>query len=115
MVRLFPPKFEREYYGKAEVRALFKSSAVGQIAGCMVLDGKIIRNSSVIVTRGKDEIGKFTLESLKIKTDDQKEVTKGSECGIKLKDAPNLMEGDILECVGQKQLPVIWGGKEYKF
>ncbi|MDR1917938.1 MAG: translation initiation factor IF-2, partial [Christensenellaceae bacterium] len=113
MVRLFPPKFETEYYGRAEVRALFKSSVVGQIAGCMVLDGKVIRNAAVILRRGDTEIGRYTIESLKIKNDDMKEVLKGNECGIKLKNSPELLVGDILEIVGEKQLPIIFNGKEY--
>jgi translation initiation factor IF-2 len=115
MVRLFPPKFETEYYGRAEVRALFRSSAVGQIAGCMVLDGKVTRNASVILRRADSEMGRYTIESLKIKSDDVKEVLKGSECGIKLKNSPELLVGDILEAAGEKQLPIIFNGKEFKF
>ena len=115
MVRLFTPQFETEHYGKVEVRALFKSSAAGQIAGCHVIDGKVMRNATVILLRGKTEVGKYQIESLKIKTDDQKEVLKGADCGIKLKDAPELKVGDIFDVVGEKQLPIIFNGKEYKF
>ncbi len=115
MVKLFTPKFEIEHYGKVEVRALFKSSSFGQIAGCMVMDGKVARSNMVILMRGKKELGKFKIDSLKIKTDDQKEVLKGAECGIKLHNAPELMVGDILDVIGEKQLPIIFGGKEYKF
>ncbi|MBS7401833.1 MAG: translation initiation factor IF-2 [Eubacteriales bacterium] len=115
MVRLFTPQFETEHYGKVEVRALFKSSAAGQIAGCHVLDGKVMRNATVILMRGKTEVGKYQIESLKIKTDDQKEVLKGADCGIKLKDAPELKVGDIFDVIGEKQMPIIFNGKEYKF
>jgi translation initiation factor IF-2 len=115
MVRLFPLKFETEYYGRAEVRALFKSSAVGQIAGCMILDGKVLRNATVILKRTDTEIGRYLIESLRIKTEDVKEAAKGSECGIKLKNAPEILVGDIMEIVGEKQLPIIFNGKEYKF
>ena len=115
MVRMFTPKFETEHYGKVEIRAIFKSSAVGQIAGCFVLEGKVARNNTVILMRGKEEIGKYKIDSLKIKTDDQKEVAKGAECGIKLKDAPELKVGDIMDVIGEKQLPIIYNGKEYKF
>jgi translation initiation factor IF-2 len=115
MVQLFSPKFETEYFGRAEVRALFRGSAIGQIAGCMVLDGKVIRNSTVIVKRADAEIGRYIIESLKIKTDDMKEVLKGNECGIKLRNSPELLVGDIFEIVGEKQLPIIFNGKEYKF
>jgi translation initiation factor IF-2 len=115
MVRLFTPKFEQDYIGKAEVRKIFKTSTAGQIAGCMVIDGKIARGYSIIVKRGGKEIGKFGIDSLKIKTEDVKEVLKGGECGIKLKDMPELAEGDTLECVGEHQEPIIFNGKEYKF
>lgn len=115
MVRLFTPQFEIEHYGKVEIRALFKSSAAGQIAGCAVVDGKVGRNNTVILMRGKTEIGKYKIESLKIKTDDQKEVLKGAECGIKLQNAPELKVGDIMDVIGEKQLPIIYNGKEYKF
>ncbi len=115
MVRLFTPQFETEHYGKVEVRALFKSSQAGQIAGCHVLEGKVMRNATVVLLRGKTEVGKYQIESLKIKTDDQKEVLKGADCGIKLKDAPELKVGDIFDVIGEKQLPIIFNGKEYKF
>ncbi len=115
MVRLFTPQYSIEHYGKVEVRALFKSSVAGQIAGCHVLDGKVMRNATVIVSRGKTEIGKYQIDSLKIKTDDAKEVLKGAECGIKLKDAPELKVGDIFDVIGEKQMPIIFNGKEYKF
>ncbi|MBO5229215.1 MAG: translation initiation factor IF-2 [Clostridia bacterium] len=115
MVRMFTPQFSIEHYGKVEVRALFKSSAAGQIAGCHVLDGKVTRNSTVILMRGKNEVGKYQIDSLKVKTDDQKEVLKGAECGIKLKDAPELKVGDIFDVIGEKQMPIIFNGKEYKF
>lgn len=115
MVRLFTPKFEIEHYGKVEIRAIFKSSAVGQIAGCFVLEGKVARNNTVVLMRGKEELGKYKIDSLKIKTDDQKEVAKGAECGIKLKDAPELKVGDLMDVIGEKQLPIIYNGKEYKF
>ena len=115
MVRMFTPQYSIEHYGKVEVRALFKSSAAGQIAGCHVLDGKVMRNANVILMRGKAEVGKYQIDSLKVKTDDQKEVLKGAECGIKLKDAPELKVGDIFDIVGEKQMPIIFNGKEYKF
>lgn len=115
MVRMFTPQFETEHYGKVEVRALFKSSTMGQIAGCHVVDGKVMRNATVILMRGKSEVGKYQIDSLKIKTDDQKEVLKGADCGIRLKDAPELKVGDVFDVIGEKQLPIIFNGKEYKF
>jgi len=115
MVRLFKPKFETIYLGKAEVRAVFKSSAIGLIAGCMVLDGKVTRNSKVRLLRGKETLGEHKIESLKIKTDDAKEVAKGFECGIKLEGTVDLKVGDVFEVIGQNQLPIIFNGRKYEF
>ena len=113
MVRLFTPKFNEVYYGKAEVRALFKSSVIGMISGCMVIDGRIVRDTEVKVIRGDKNLGTFKLESLKIKKDDVKEVAKGFECGIKL--GIETMEGDIIECYGKEQQPVMYNGRKYEF
>ena len=115
MVRLFTPKFNEVYYGKAEVLALFKSSALGQIAGSIVRDGKIVRGAKVRLFRGKNMLGEFKLESLKIKKDDAKEVTVGFECGIKLDDKIEVMVGDIIECFGQEQQPIMYNGRKYEF
>jgi translation initiation factor IF-2 len=79
----------------------------------MVVDGKILRQTKCKLIRGSNTIGEFKLESLKIKSDDQKEVAKGFECGIKLEGCTDIREGDIIECVGQEQLPIIFNGKKY--
>jgi|GEM_PF-963054 len=115
MVRMFAPKFITTYLGKAEIRALFKSSAVGIIAGCMVLDGKVARGNKVKLIRAKDELGTNKIESLKIKTNDVKEVGAGFECGIKLENTAELKVGDILEAVGTEQVPIVFNGKKYEF
>jgi translation initiation factor IF-2 len=115
MVRRFTPKFNEIYYGKAEVLAIFKSSALGQIAGSMVKDGKMLRGARVRLWRGKVKIGEFNIDSLKIKKDDQKEIAAGFECGIKLDTDTEVMVGDIIECYGLEQLPIMYGGKKYEF
>jgi translation initiation factor IF-2 len=116
MVRLFTPKFIEVHHGKAEVRAVFKSSALGLIAGSMVTDGKIVRGSSMRLIRAEKTLGEFKLASLKIKKDDVKEVLSGFECGIKLADdAPETMVGDVLECIGQEKQPITYKGKKYEF
>jgi translation initiation factor IF-2 len=115
MVRMFTPKVIEKYLGKVEVRAIFKSSAIGLIAGCMVLDGKVTRGAKVKLTRGEEKIGDFNIESLKIKTNDVKEVLGGFECGIKLENCVDIRAGDIMECVGSEQLPIIFNGKKYEF
>ena len=115
MVRMFSPKFTEKYFGKAEVRAVFKSSQIGLIAGCMVLDGKIMRNAKVKLLRADAEIARYNIESLKIKTTDTKEVAQNFECGIKLDGGATPAVGDILECFGMEPLPIIHNGKRYEF
>jgi len=115
MVRLFKPKFETVYLGKAEVLAVFKSSAIGLIAGCIVRDGKVTRTSKIRLLRGGEELGAYKIDSLKIKTTDTKEVLSGFECGIKLEGSVDIKIGDIFEVIGTNQLPIIFNGKKYEF
>lgn len=88
---------EEQERGKAEVKALFKSSQLGIIAGCMVLDGTINRNCSVRVRRGGEVLWSGPISSLKRFKDDVKEVSKGTECGIVLQGFSTFLEGDVLE------------------
>ena len=90
-------KYEEVYIGSAEIRMVFKLSTAGKVAGSYIKDGKATRNSIAVVKRGTEEIGKTTVESLKIVKDEKAEVTKGYECGIKLKDNLDIKEGDIIE------------------
>ncbi len=90
-------KYEEVYIGSAEIRVAFKLSTAGKVAGSYVKDGKVTRNCIAIVKRGDEEIGKTTVESLKIVKDEKAEVAKGFECGIKLKDNVDFKEGDIIE------------------
>ncbi len=83
--------------GKAEIRAIFKSSHVGQIAGCQVIEGTIQRNYQIRVMRNKELIGKAQIASLKRVKEDVREVSKGQECGIALNKFPDILVGDILE------------------
>ena len=115
MVKKFKPKFKEISIGRAEVLQVFKSSKLGLIAGCRVTDGKIVRDGKIRVTRGKEMLGDFKLESLNILKDNVKEVAKGFECGIKLENSAIPQVGDIYECIGQEQLPIIYNGKQYAF
>ena len=90
-------KYQEVYIGFAEIRMVFKLSTAGKVAGCYIKDGKATRNAIAIVRRGEEEIGKTTVESLKIVKDEKSEVVKGFECGIKLKDNIDFKEGDIIE------------------
>lgn len=83
--------------GKTEVRAIFKSSQVGQIAGCQVIEGVIQRNNMVRIRRGKDIVWKGSISSLKRVKEDVREVQKGFECGVVLNGCNDILEGDIIE------------------
>lgn len=83
--------------GKVLVKATFKSSHTGIIAGCQVTEGSISRNNYVRVKRGNDIVWKGTISSLKRVKEDVREVLKGFECGVLLNNFPDIREGDILE------------------
>ncbi len=94
---LTTPKFREEYLGSAEVKAVYKISGVGLIAGCIVKDGKIVRNANVRLIRDNIVIAETSITSLKRVKDDVKEVSSGIECGIGLDKIDSLEEGDIIE------------------
>jgi translation initiation factor IF-2 len=83
--------------GKAIVKAIFKSSQYGLIAGCQVTDGVIARNHHIRIIRGKDQVWKGTISSLKRIKEDVREVSKGLECGILISNFSDTREGDIIE------------------
>lgn len=83
--------------GKAIVKATFKSSHAGVIAGCQVTEGSIHRSNHIRVRRGDEVVWKGTIASLKRVKEDVREVQKGLECGILLSNFPGIQEGDILE------------------
>src|SRR5438045_5300288 len=86
-----------ETIGEAEVRALFKVSRLGTIAGCMVIDGVVRRNANVRVIRDGAVIYTTTIAQLKRFKDDAREVAEGFECGILLEGFNDVKEGDVLE------------------
>ncbi len=83
--------------GKAEIRAVFKSSAVGLIAGCQVIEGSISRNHRARVVRKGEVIWKGGIASLRRVNEDVREVQKGIECGILLDGFKDAQEGDVIE------------------
>ncbi|MDB5097663.1 MAG: translation initiation factor [Cyanobacteria bacterium RYN_339] len=97
MQGLLEPEYEQVSIGKAEVRATFKSGKTSVIAGCMVLEGKLQRNSDVKITRDGKEIFAGKLDSLKRFKDDAKEVATGYECGLSFDKFNDLQEGDQIE------------------
>jgi translation initiation factor IF-2 len=84
--------------GSAEVRATFKIKGVGTVAGCYVLDGKMVRNANARLIRNGVVIYTGKIEGLKRFKEDVQEVARGFECGIKLKDYNDIKVGDVIEC-----------------
>ncbi len=97
------PKFVEIYIGRAEVRKVFDISKVGKVAGCFVLDGKVLRNANVKLLRKGDVIYSGKVKSLKRFKDDVREVQQGYECGIALEGTDDIIEGDILEFYVQEK------------
>ncbi|MDO6807238.1 translation initiation factor IF-2 [Zobellia galactanivorans] len=97
MEGMLSPEIKEEITGTAEIRETFKISKVGTIAGCMVTNGKILRNAGIRLIR--DGVVVFTgeLSSLKRFKDDVKEVSKGYDCGLQVKNYNDIKEGDIVE------------------
>ncbi|AMD85839.1 translation initiation factor IF-2 [Capnocytophaga haemolytica] len=97
MEGMLSPEFKEEVTGTVEIRELFKISKVGTIAGCMVTDGKIYRTSKIRLLRDNVVIYTGELSSLKRFKDDVKEVSKGYDCGLQIKNYNDIHEGDVLE------------------
>ncbi|MCH2193002.1 translation initiation factor IF-2 [Kordia sp.] len=97
MEGLLSPEMKEEITGNAEIRETFKISKIGTIAGCMVTDGKIFRNSNIRLIRDGVVIFTGELASLKRFKDDVKEVSKGYDCGLQIKNYNDIKEGDIVE------------------
>jgi translation initiation factor IF-2 len=97
MEGLLSPDMKEEVQGNVEIRETYKISRVGTIAGCMVMDGKITRNSLVRILREGVVVFTGALASLKRFKDDVKEVTKGYDCGLQIKDYNDIKTGDTIE------------------
>jgi translation initiation factor IF-2 len=97
MEGMLAPTFEEKIVANVEIRETFKISKVGTIAGCMVLDGKITRNSKIRIIREGVVIYTGELASLKRFKDDVKEVSAGYECGLNIHNFNNIEIGDIVE------------------
>lgn len=91
------PELKEEVTGHAEIRRIFKSSKLGNIAGCMVLDGKILRNSKVRLMRDGELIHTGSIGTLRREAEDTKQVREGFECGIVIKDFNDIKVDDVIE------------------
>jgi translation initiation factor IF-2 len=104
MKGMLEPVYEEIQMGKAEVRQTFRTPKGVVIAGCLVTEGKVMRNADVRVIRGKETVFTGKIESLKHLKDDVREMAQGFECGIVVSDFTDVQVGDILETFEMKQL-----------
>jgi translation initiation factor IF-2 len=98
MTGMLSPEMREQIVGLAEVRDVFRSSKIGAIAGCLVVEGYVKRNNPIRVLRDNVVIFEGALESLRRFKDDVNEVRAGTECGIGVKDYNDVKPGDMIEC-----------------
>ncbi|EDP72466.1 translation initiation factor IF-2 [Flavobacteriales bacterium ALC-1] len=97
MEGMLSPEVKEEVTGTAEIREIFKVSKIGNIAGCMVMNGKIFRKSGIRIIRDGVVVHTGELEALKRFKDDVKEVAKGYDCGMQIKGFNDIIIGDVIE------------------
>ncbi|WP_323615598.1 translation initiation factor IF-2 [Erysipelothrix rhusiopathiae] len=101
MKGMLAPVFEEKSLDKPEVREIYKVSKVGTIAGCMVTDGKMLKESGVRLMRDGVVIYEGQMASLKRFQNDAKEVSQGFDCGITIENYNDIKEGDVIESFGE--------------
>jgi len=101
---MLAPQFKEDIIGLAEVRDVFRSSALGAIAGCLVVEGTVKRSSPIRVLRDNVVIYEGELESLRRFKDDANEVKSGVECGIGVKNYNDIQPGDQVEVFERVQV-----------
>lgn len=101
---MLAPKYHEVYLGKCEVRQTFKITGVGNIAGCYVLDGKLIRGGKLRIYRDDVLVVEGNVQQLKRFKDDVKEVSFGFECGCAIEGFNDIKVGDIIECYMIEQI-----------
>ena len=92
------PDLSEKIIGNVEIRKVFNISKSSSIAGCFVQEGKVTNNCKVKIIRENEEIYKSEIDSLRREKDEVKEVSSGTECGVRIKNFNEFKEGDILEC-----------------
>jgi translation initiation factor IF-2 len=95
---MLEPALREDYLGQAERRQVFRISKVGNIAGCMVTDGKVARGAKVRLLRDDVVIHEGKLKTLKRYKDEVRDVQQGMECGMAFENYNDIKEGDIIEC-----------------
>ncbi|BCM89701.1 translation initiation factor IF-2 [Abditibacteriota bacterium] len=101
---MLKPLFEEKYSGEAEVRALFKSTKAGTIAGCLIKDGKFVKGGILRIFRNGKQIFDGKVDSLRHYKEEVKEMGMGQECGISANGFNDVQEGDIMRCFVMEQI-----------
>jgi translation initiation factor IF-2 len=101
---MLAPTFEEKKVGEAEVLATFKSAKAGTIAGCRVIDGKMVQGAIVRIMRGENQLHEGTIDTLRHGKQDIKDIAAPGECGISLKGFDQFEEGDHLHCYVRHQV-----------
>lgn len=102
---MIAPKYQEVYMGKCEVRQVFKITGVGNVAGCYVTDGKIVRGGKLRIYRDDVLVVEGNVQQLKRFKDDVKEVSAGFECGCSIEGFKDIRVGDIIECYLIQEVP----------
>lgn len=104
---MLSPKYQEVYLGKCEVRQTFKITGVGNIAGCYVKEGKIVRGGKLRIYRDDVLVVEGNVQQLKRFKDDVKEVAYGYECGCAIEGFNDIRVGDIIECYLIEQIAAV--------
>jgi translation initiation factor IF-2 len=104
MEGMLAPEYREIVNGRAEIRMVYKVPKAGNIAGCYVVEGKIIRNSDIRLIRENIVVHEGKIESLKRFKDDAREVLEGFECGVGLEKYNDIKEGDIIEAFSMEEI-----------
>lgn len=101
---MLEPEYKEVYLGRIEIKKVYRISKVGNIAGCIVVDGKVKNDSNIRILRNNIVIFEGKLSSLKRFKDDAKEVIVGQECGLGVKNFNDIKEGDVVEAFDMQEV-----------
>ncbi|RXZ71036.1 translation initiation factor IF-2 [Fusobacterium necrophorum] len=101
---MLEPEYKEVYLGRIEIKKVYRISKVGNIAGCIVVDGKVKNDSNIRILRNNIVIFEGKLSSLKRFKDDAKEVVVGQECGLGVENFNDIKEGDIVEAFDMQEV-----------
>jgi translation initiation factor IF-2 len=106
LIGLLGPRFREVVHGHAEIRQIFPVRKGGAAAGCLVVDGQILRADSARVKRGERVLWEGKITTLRRVRDDVREVSAGMECGIVLDGYSDFRESDVIESYGEQQINI---------